>query len=305
MEHSKQRCSLTSARSQPTMNEVDFARFRTFIYDRSHIFCADSQKPLFERKIRLRLMALGLTTFEEYYRLLISLPPEDEEFEKLIDVVAVHETSFFRITDHFAALQAEIFPALLSRTALNKPSPIQVWSAGCSTGEEPYSIAITFLEALAQARASVPFFTRGLNIVATDISPNVLETARIGAYQPEKVQKISQPLLDKYFEYYNHHYYVIQQIRRFGQFQLFNLINIRTLEAEIFDMVFCRNVLIYFDQTAQASLIAGLIRTLRVGGYLFLGDAESMHTFPEVARQVDLVDLGSAIIYRKRGVETS
>jgi chemotaxis protein methyltransferase CheR len=284
------------------MTKEEFDKFRELVYKRTHIYCADSQKTLFERKICSRIAALHVSSFQDYYTIITEISRKGEqEFTRLIDVIAVHETSFFRIPGHFSGLETRIFPELLQKQPRNNGEDIRIWSAGCSTGEEPYSIAISFLEVspLHRPRAST---SQRMEILATDISLSVIGKAQAGIYSPEKVEKIRKPLLDKYFENHHHQYYITQQVKNLVKFHVFNVINLETPPAPEFDIIFCRNLLIYFDRAAQERLIMGLIHLLSEGGYLFLGDAESIHTFPESAKKFDFVDLGDAIIYKKRGV---
>jgi chemotaxis protein methyltransferase CheR len=293
----------TDGQDMVNMTEKEFDKFRNLVYAGTHIFCVDSQKPLFERKIRLRATALHLSSFQEYYHLITESTEGEQEFTRLIDVLAVHETSFFRIPGHFTGLETVVFPEFFQRPSEKEESDIRIWSAGCSSGEEPYSIAISFLKVLASRELSISE-TRGMRILATDVSPSVIETAREGIYSLNHVQKIRKPLLDKYFEYHNHQYYVIQQVKNFVDFHVFNLINIETPPAPEFDAIFCRNLLIYFDRAAQERLLMGLVNLLPEGGYLFLGDAESMHMFSEAVRKFDFIESGNAIFYKKRGVHT-
>jgi len=286
------------------MTAEEFDKFRNLVYTGTHIFCPDSQKSLFERKIWGCLAALHVSSFQEYYTRITESQEGDQEFTRLIDAIAVHETAFFRISGHFTALETWVLPEFFQppQTGTHR-ADIRIWSAGCSTGEEPYSIAIAFLETLAQRglRASE---TRGLRILATDISPSIIAKAQAGMYSPAKVQKIPPPLLDKYFEYHHHQYYITAPVKRLVQFQVFNLINIETSPAPEFDLIFCRNLLIYFDRVAQKRLITGLTRVLTDGGYLFLGDAESLYPFPEATERFAFVESGDAIFYKKRGVQT-
>lgn len=301
------------------MTDKEFEQFRTLVYRGTNISCPHSQKPLFERKLRTRLALLGLNSFQEYYTLLTSSDANEEEFLHLIDVIAIHETSFFRISGHFQGLETHVFPDLLCRSHF----PIRVWSAGCSTGEEPYSIAMTFLETLqhfqppssASTHARVDdavflerrrvFPSKALHILATDVNPKMIDIARKGAYASQKVQKITQAFLDKYLEYRDDQYTVKHCIKELVTFDLFNLIDIKTPPAAHFDVIFCRNILIYFDRPAQLRLITGLTHLLNLGGYLFLGDAELLHTFHHVTGSFDILESGNAIMYQKRGVQTS
>ena len=282
------------------MTPKEFSQLRELVYTRSHIFCTDTQKPLFERKVRSRLAAIHCSSFRHYYEFITEHVEGEQEFTKLLDLVAVHETSFFRISGHFTGLENRIFPELIQRPYTSQ-APIQIWSAGCSTGEEPYSIVLSFLEMLSNRnlRASE---TRSLQVIATDISPSVIQKAQSGKFSRKQVQKIRQPLLDKYFTYHNHHYYIHDHVKNFLLFHVFNLADSEHSPKENFDIIFCRNVLIYFDRHAQAKLLERLIHLLPEGGYLFLGDAESIHIFPESAKRLDFMESGNSIIYQKRGV---
>lgn len=283
-----------------TMTDEEFEQFRMLVYHKTHIYCQDSQKTLFERKLQTRLTALQLSSFREYYTLLTETDPYEEELLHLIDTIAIHETSFFRIPGHFQGLEIHVFPDLLQRSR----SPIQVWSAGCSTGEEPYSIAMSFLETLSHQRGSLSS-PKKLHILATDVSPRMIEIAREGIYTLQKVQKIPQAFLDKYVEYHDDYYTLKRHIKEMVTFQVFNLIDIKTPPVSGFDVIFCRNVLIYFDRPAQIRLITELAHLLNQGGYLFLGDAESLHTFHQVSGDFDIIESGNAIMYQKRGVQNS
>lgn len=283
-----------------SMTDEEFSRFRSLVYTSTHIYCPDTQKPLFERKIRLRLAALRLASFQDYYTLVTESKGKKQELSRLLDVMAVHETSFFRIAGHFFGLETRIFPELLR--AASQPA-IHVWSAGCSTGEEPYSLVITFLEALSRCGQTVSQ-TRRFHVLATDVSASVIEKARSGIYPPQKIKKIPQPFLDKYFDYGDHHYYIAQHVKDFVTFQVVNLINPEAFPAQKYDIIFCRNLLIYFDQPARITLLTGLTQCLVQGGYLFLGDAESLHLLPEIATHFELIETGDAICYQKRGVDT-
>jgi chemotaxis protein methyltransferase CheR len=126
-----------------TMTDDEFSRLRSLVYMRTHIYCPDTQKPLFERKIRLRLRALQSASFQDYYTYLTESHGKEQELSRLLDMMAIHETSFFRVSGHFHGLETRIFPELLDMAS--QPA-IQAWSAGCSTGEEPYSLAMTFLD---------------------------------------------------------------------------------------------------------------------------------------------------------------
>lgn len=290
--------SLSNVHS-PAMTEWEFRLLRDLIYSQTYIFYTDRQKALFERKIRPRALNLSCASFQEYYDILTDPYEGKQEFIHLIESLAVHETSFFRISGHFRGLQEQIFPGLLQQRG---PAPIQLWSAGCSTGEEPYSIVMSFLETLARRQAASLSEPRVLRVLATDISPMAIQKAREGKYSRKHVKKVQQALLDKYFMYHDDYYEIRDLLKQFVNFTITNLVEIETLPNDHFDIIFCRNVLIYFDRYAQVKLLHRFIQMLPCGGYLFLGDAESIHSFPEIAQHFEFVESGNALIYQKRGV---
>lgn len=282
------------------MTMQEFQQLRDLIYTRTYLFYTEAQKSLFERKVRSRLARLSCPSFANYYALLTNPHEGQKELTHLIDHLAVHETSFFRISGHFSGLQHQVFPALMNVTS-GRRSPIRVWSAGCSTGEEPYSIVIAFLEMMAHQKIST-LSSHLFHVLATDISPSILQKAQEGRYSQKQLKKVQQALLDKYFICHDYYCSIREEIKKFVTFSVFNLVQVDSLSNTSFDIIFCRNVLIYFDRRAQAQLLAKFVQMLPDGGYLFLGDAESLHTFPESARHFEFVESGNAIIYQKRGV---
>lgn len=281
----------------PNMTLREFQQLRDLIYSQTYIFYADHQQALFERKVRPRIASLACSSFQEYYNVLTGPPEGKQEFVRLIENLAVHETSFFRISGHFSGLQHQIFPLLLQKNH----GQIRIWSAGCSTGEEPYSIVISFLETLTDQTMFMPDYS-ALRVIATDISPQAIRKAQEGKYSPKQVKKLQPALLDKYFIYHDNNYYIRDALKQCVKFSVVNLVEIESVFNVPFDIIFCRNVLIYFDRYAQAKLLSRFIEMLPYGGYLFLGDAESIHPFPEAAKHFEFVESGNAIIYQKRGV---
>jgi chemotaxis methyl-accepting protein methylase len=283
---------------KPEMTDEEFQQFRDTIYLQTHIYCADSQRPLFERKIRARLKTLQIGSFGEYYQRIVDPQDGESELTRLIDIIAVHETSFFRLADHFTALQEIAFPAWHQSP---ERSPLNIWSAGCSTGEEPYSIAMTFLEYIARKKTALSK-PRAIEIFATDIAPSAIQNARQGYYSLKQVQKIPQALLDKYFIRYDDQYHITNEVKQLITFRVANLVHLTTYPKRSFHIIFCRNVLIYFDRHAQETLLHALMQRLAENGYLCLGDAESIHVFPDISRSLQLMHVGNSIIYQKYGV---
>lgn len=281
------------------MTAREFDQFRTLVYRHTHIACPDAHQALFERKIRSCLREVGLHAFQDYYALLTASEGADAELRRLIDVVAVHETAFFRIPGHFQGLRAQVFPQLLRRGH----APVTIWSAGCSSGEEAYSIAIAWLETL-QTPQAADIHPQRLRILATDISPAMIAAARAGRYAAQKVRNIPQAFLDKYFELHDNQYIIRPAAKALIQFEVFNLATMPPPLTQA-DIIFCRNLFIYFDRPAQLRLMMNLATLLNTGGYLFLGDAESLHPFDQVARMFEILPAENAIFYQKQEVQSS
>lgn len=277
------------------MTDEEFHLFRDFVYAQSHIYCASAQRMLFEKKIRRNVETLALPSFQAYYDLLTRSPERARECARLLESIAVHETSFFRISGHFTGLTEFVFPQLSARP---EKTPIHLWSVGCSTGEEPYSIIMTFLEYQEREAAGGG---RDLAVFASDLSASAIAKAEQAAYFLRQLRKIPQPFLDKYFICHHDQYHLVDKVKQRVTFRVFNLVELPTFSRRMFDVIFCRNVLIYFSHQAQIELLDGLLNLLRVGGYLFLGDAESLHVFPDICKRVDLIELRNAVIYQKRG----
>ena len=285
----------------PNMTDDEFQRFREFIYTKTHIHCDDVKRLFFERKIRSRLKELHLHSFREYYELLTDPHTENHELPNFIERIFVHETSFFRLRDHFRALQEQIFPQFFQETP---EAMLKIWSAGCSTGEEPYSIALSFLEFLSQTISALASAPPLLHIWASDLSSQVIRKAQQGRYSRKQVEKIPQALLDKYFIPRNYQYQLTDEVKQLVTFRAANLIRPKAFSDQRFHCIFCRNVLIYFDHRAQATLLKDLLDRLVTGGYLFLGDAETIHAFPEITHELLHISSGNSIIYKKHGVQS-
>lgn len=285
-----------------SMDFIEFERFRDLVYQYSSIFFTEKKKAFLEGKLWERIQALNLPSYEAYYRFLREENTLRQELSLLMEALVIRETSFFRIKGHFLELERRIFPELIAQKAKEsrfQPSyqkfTIQVWSAACSTGEEPYSIAMSFLET---SRASN---SGSIQILATDISNSALTTAKKGVYSKDKVKKVEPRYLQNYFEDVEGTYYRIAgRVQRLVKFEYLNLTDLAKFHPGYYDLIFCRNVLIYFDRKAQNLLLERVTNLLLPGSYLFLGDVEPLHTFPEVAKKFEFVEAEDAIIYRKR-----
>jgi chemotaxis protein methyltransferase CheR len=227
-----------------------------------------SKKALLCSRLSRRLVELGLSDLRGYYAL-ISQPQEEAERQRAIDLITTNETYFFREQKHFDALRDDILPQISARNEM------KIWSAASSTGEEAYSIAML----LDDCRAHHPW-----SIQASDISQRVLTFARRALYPMVRGEHIPKPYLSRYClcgtGEYEGHFLIDQRIRRRVAFEQRNLLNLPTEMDEKFDVVFLRNVIIYFDFPTKVDVIQGVIRKIRPGGWLIVGHSESLHGMP-------------------------
>ncbi len=269
------------------LDDALFNKYRRLIYEKAGISLSDEKKELLNARLGKRLRACGLSSFAEYYDL-ITRDKNSEEFTQFINSVSTNYTSFFREKAHFTALTDRLLPSL-EQGAVAGRRPLTVWSAACSSGEEPYTIAMV-LEEYFRGRGNA------FQILATDISTRVLDVARRGVYAADQVSPVSRELLKKYFKRgvgrsagYVKVKPVLQKNIRFQQFNLMGQFPWR----EEIHVIFCRNVMIYFDRQTQAQLVNKFYDCLVPGGYLLIGHSESISSLEHRFKQLE------ATIFRK------
>lgn len=249
------------------MKPRTFDQFKDLVYQKSGITLGPQKVALVSARIAKRMRALGLHTHEDYFRFVV----DDEstgELVHLLDSISTNVTSFYREPVHF-----EILASLVRDWRIQSQPRFRIWCAASSTGEEPYTLAMTVLEALG---GSHPDF----RLLATDISTRVLETARQGVYGAAKVEPVPRPLLQKYFRKLGGgpeaDYQVNDDLKRIVSFNRLNLSEPPFPMKGPFDVVFCRNVMIYFDNEVRRRLVLEISRLLKPGGYLMIGHSESL-----------------------------
>lgn len=257
-----------------TLSNSDFAKLSSFIYQRCGIKMPDSKKVMVEARLRRRLKSLNMQSYGQYCEFLFSQKGTEEEITQMVDVITTNKTDFFREPKQFTFLSETALPELVNSERAGIQRPLNVWSAGCSTGEEPYTLSIV----LSEFAQNFPRYS--FNILATDISTRVLEKASLGIYEQEKTEPISHSLIQKYFlkskDKDKKLVRVIPALRNMVTFQWLNFMDNDFGIDEKFDLIFCRNVIIYFDKPTQDRLIEKLLGYLRPGGYFFLGHSESI-----------------------------
>lgn len=265
----------------PEMDSEIFENLRDFIYEKSGIFFEASKKYLLENKLSKRIQELKLRDYEDYLRF---LKTRKDELYNLFDAITINETYFFR---HMQ--QIEVFLIVVSELLKQKPI-VNVWSAACSSGEEPYTLVIALMEKYGQ---QIP-----ARILASDISPEVLEKAKNGIYNDYAVKELTSALKQKYFDIEKNIYKIKDFVKNKVVFRQINLINDNEIKSVgKMDIVFLRNVLIYFNNESRQKVIDKIYNDiLNKNGYLFLGATESIS---RLNTKFKLVHFKQALAYKK------
>ena len=262
---------------------------RGLIYAQSGINLNADKKTMLELRIKRRLKCLNLTSYSEYCEYLFGHQGQKDEIVHFLDVVTTNKTDFFREPDHFDYLVEKAIPELLERNSYERP--MLVWSAGCSTGEEPYTLAMV----LNEFGLSHPGFQ--FKVLATDIATTVLSKASLAVYSEEAVRPVPVALRRKYFmrsrDRASNLLRVVPELRQMVEFRRLNFKDADYGMAEKADVIFCRNVIIYFDRQTQEQILQKLTRHLYPGGYCFVGHSETLH-----AMDLPLLPIGPAL-YRR------
>jgi chemotaxis protein methyltransferase CheR len=273
------------------INDRDFARLSSFIHSEYGIKMPEGKRVLLESRLRRRLRVLGMHSYSEYCDYLFSPEGAQNELIHMIDVVTTNKTDFFREPKHFDFLVHTALPELMKLYGANIRRKYTIWSAGCSTGEEPHTLAMVLSE-FAERQHGFYF-----SILATDISTRVLEHARRGIYREEVIEPVPMAMKMKYLlkgrDSNRGLFRVVPQLRSLIDFRRLNFMDSDFGIKEPVDMIFCRNVIIYFDRPTQENLLNRFCRQLIPGGYLFMGHSETLN-----GMNVPLVSAG-AMVYRK------
>jgi chemotaxis protein methyltransferase CheR len=248
----------------------EFARLRELIYTETGICLSPEKKTMVEVRLKRRLRTLNMASYREYCEFIFSRQGLKGELISLINVITTNKTDFFREPLHFDFLVQKVLPQLEVNTR-----SFVIWSAGCSSGEEPYTLAMVLSE-YAEAHPGFRF-----RILASDISTAVLEKAEAGVYSLECVAPIPVTLKRKYLlrsrDSQSARVRVVPELRKLVEFRRLNFMDADYLVGERLDAIFCRNVLIYFDRATQENILRKLIKNLAPSGYLFVGHSETLH----------------------------
>ena len=266
-----------------TLTDEDFGKLSSFIYEELGIKMPYTKKVMVQSRLHKRVADLKMASFKEYIEFVFSKEGQGEEIIKMIDLITTNKTEFFRESSHFEFLTNKVLPEICSDKSAGKK--IKIWSAGCSSGEEPYTIAI-ILKEFFQNYQDFDF-----EIFATDISLRILQKAATAIYHEDRIKTIPSDLKRKYFlrskDQSNKTVRLVPEIRSRVNFQRLNFMDpYYSIEKE-FDIAFCRNVLIYFDTETQQQVISKIASKIKYGGFFFLGHSESITNMRVPLRQIE------------------
>lgn len=266
------------------ISEAEFETLRKLIHTHAGIALGDGKKQLLVARLSRRLRALGLTSFTQYHGLLTSNDPSGDEMRRMLNCVTTNQTDFFREKHHFELLKDRVLSEAKARAQKGGPRKLRVWSAGCSTGEEPYTIAITLAEAFGLSSGW------DLKILASDIDTQVLATAEQGIYPEHRIQNLPEAVKRAHFLRGKGESEGLVRVRpelqKLITFRRINFIESPWPIQTTFDVIFCRNVIIYFDRETQRRLFHRMREKIASHGYLFVGHSENLYWLRDIFEPV-------------------
>ncbi len=277
------------------LTEQQFIMFRDYLYQISGIFISDDKKYLLDSRVRVRMKAVKARTPIEYMSLMKMQSTDNlhSEIFSLIDLVASHETYFFRNSGQMDAFRLSVLPDMMARQRKAGESTLRIWSVSCSTGDEPYSLAIILREQLGDELEEWQ-----IEITGTDISPSVIAHARQGVYGSRALRSTPLSLQHRYFtQQDSERFELADEIRKMVRFRVLNVVNRASMGSmHNQHVIFCRNTMIYFDTDSKRQVLDGAYNALEPGGYLFIGHSETLSGLDD---RFEPVSLPEAFVYRK------
>jgi len=266
--------------------ESTFKDLRDYIYEKSGIYIADTKKYLIENRLSRILQENKLQSYEDYLKF-IKFSSNGKELSRLFDAVTTNETYFFREPQQLTVFAEGVLTKILEHKKGTKY--IKIWSAACSSGEEPYTLSMILLEKRIQ--------TTNFEIYASDLSEGVLTSAKRAVYNSYSVRNIPGPYMNKFFSNNGQSYILNDSVKNTVKFMKINLIDNKNMASlRGMDVIFCRNVLIYFDTRSKQKVVSNLYDSLNPGGYLFIGQSESLHNITRAFRPCVI---NKVIMYQK------
>ena len=270
-----------------SLGENEFRSFRDLIAERAGIYFEPGKQESLKDNLLQRMANCGLSNFADYFKLLLS-PAGEKEFDHLLNLITIPETHFFRDRAQFRAFEGFVIPEIVKRKSYPGAS-LRIWSAGCSTGEEPYTIAMILARGM---------MNRPIQILATDVNHHALKAARKGVYTARSLRDMPQGYRNRFFTKKRDQYLLDESIKQMVEFRYFNLVSEPYPPMEMYgwDIIFCRNVTIYFQAEATKKVIHNFYLSLSEGGYLFAGCAESLRY---ISDEFKTLQIEGAFFYRK------
>jgi chemotaxis protein methyltransferase CheR len=278
--------------TSPKLSDETFALLRDFIYSKTGIYFPEKKKYLIEGRIAKRLQSLNVPQFEDYLYLLKYGQHRESEFESLCNIVTINETSFFRNEAQMNVFQQKLAGEIIDAKKAQGGRNLRIWSAACSSGEEPYTLAMLYLEHLKPRYPGLH-----IEIIATDINTAVVDMARTGEYSHYAIRSLPEIYVNKYFDNSNGLFRLRPEVKELVRFEYNNLIDHQMMrQMTHFDFIFCSNVLIYFDLKAKIQVVGDLFDSLNRGGYLFIGSSEMLH---RISSAFKIVSFPKTTVYKK------
>lgn len=247
-------------------SDTAFEKIRGILKERRNFDIGSYKDKYVKRRISIRVRATRCETVDDYCGLLLG---SERELESLMRGLTIHVSHFFRNRPTFEKLRQEVLPTLFARLLKEERREVVLWSVGCSSGEEPYTLAIILRDSFADESKKIK-----IRIVATDINERILETARCGVYGPERLQEAPAEAVERHFDMNGGKYHLHPDVKEMVDFRRGDLFNPESYEES--DLILCRNVLIYFERGEQERILEGLANALPAGGILVLGKAETL-----------------------------
>ncbi len=253
------------------ISDSEFTQLRDLIYQRFGINLTEQKRSLLVGRLQKLMRQLNLPTFSAYFNYLDNDKTE-AALSELVDLISTNHTYFNREKDHFDYFSATALPTVIDRLKKQNRKDLRIWCAGCSSGEEPYTLLMLMMEYLGSDYSSWD-----AGILATDISDKALTVARRGSYATDRVMQLPENLRRKYFTPAGQNEMaVVDKVKKEATFRRFNLMNSTFPFKKPFQMIFCRNVMIYFDQTTREALVNRYHQHTEADGYLFIGHSETL-----------------------------
>jgi len=272
------------------LSDSEFRLFKDLIYEECGVSLGLEKRTFLESRLRRRMDELGIRSAYEYFSVVTTHQGRSQELPSLLDSLMICETSFFRNQPQFDLLREVVLPEIVRRKERDGIKLLRLWSAGCSTGQEPYSAVMTLVETLPDPEAWT------LRIFASDLSFTALERAQCGLYRADQLKNMEPRYATKYFRQDNGYFKLSDSVRQRVIFDYHNLKHDNGLRG--LDIILCRNVMIYFDAEEQRRLVSRFANCLVPGGFLFLGHAESLQG---LSTRFAMVHRNKGIAYRLEG----